>query len=195
MNHSKRCVIGIDIDNVIAATDAKIRDLIRIQYGLYSTQEQITSWNYSCCLPITADQEQFVFDLFHKHYIQNLELLPDVQEIIQNLSRVADIWLITKRPDFTQEATSAWLTANDIPYCRLLYSDDKAEVAEGLRLLVEDNLDTALTLANLGVPVLLMDYPWNRNLKYHPKIIRVHSWKEIQKVVEREVLSFAHINR
>ena len=170
--------IGVDIDNVIAATDPKIRQLIKRYFGVVSTQSEITHWHYSASLPITLQDEQFVFEQFHNHACLDARLLPGARRSLAGLAARFQIYLITSRPPSTQAITLAWLHKKRLHYDQIFFLQDKTILAPQLAFVIEDRLDTALAFADLGVPVYLFDYPWNR----YPdcsNIIRVRGWADI----------------
>jgi uncharacterized HAD superfamily protein len=173
-------VFGIDIDNVLAATDPMIRKLIRKYCGVNANQEQITRWRYSEALPISPKQEQFVFEQFHSYYCRKVGLVNGARRAVRRLAGFTEIWLLTQRPESALEGTLEWLKINAIRYDRLIFTKDKTEYASDLWGLVEDNGSTAMAAAELGIrEVYLMDYPWNRMASHRPNIMRVQAWNEI----------------
>ena len=58
---------------------------------------------------------------------------------------------------------------------------DKASICKELNveIFIDDALHNAENIITAGVPVLLLDSPWNQTNTLHPLITRVHSWKEI----------------
>ena len=70
---SNPLVLGIDIDNTLADTDAKIRQLIKLRLGISSRRRQISSWSYSDSLGIAKGDEKKIFWSFtittYHHYL------------------------------------------------------------------------------------------------------------------------------
>jgi len=52
----------------------------------------------------------------------------------------------------------------------------------GITLMIDDDNKNALSCAENGVNVILLNRPWNIGLE-HEKIIRVNDWKEIEKII------------
>ena len=50
---------------------------------------------------------------------------------------------------------------------------------DGYDVAIEDSPSMATHLADRGVPVLLLDRPWNRRAQLPSGVKRVHSWGEI----------------
>ncbi len=80
-----------------------------------------------------------------------------------------------------------WLKRNRFCYDRLLLVNEKEAAREklkccrrfGIDVMIEDNPETALTLARNGIWVLLFDAPYNRNASAD-RIIRVKNWREAE---------------
>lgn len=62
----------------------------------------------------------------------------------------------------------------------------KADVCieNDMHVLIEDAPPHALGVAKCGIPVLLLDRPWNQGLE-HAGIIRVRSWLEVEQEIEK----------
>ncbi len=177
-----KSVIGIDVDNVIAATDKKIRELIELCFGISSQQEDITSWYYSTSIGITKEQEQYVLEKLHSKYISELKLIDAAKESLDLISNEYSIWLLTSRPSYTKDLTIKWLKEKSITYDKLFFVENKTVLADKVTFLVEDKAETALDFSSLGVKVYLFDYPWNRKAS-NPLIVRVFSWHHLLSVL------------
>jgi hypothetical protein len=85
--------------------------------------------------------------------------------------------------------TVRWLREKDIAYDLLLFNKDKAEaIYEKIfpavpAYLVEDRIKHVLEVAELDIPVLVMSYPHNAELKETDKIIRVNCWNQILDII------------
>jgi len=176
-------VIGIDIDNVLSDSDSEIRKIIDEEYGIKSTKQQITHWNYSESLPITIAQERKVLHLFHTKYCIFAPPIPFATEALIKLSNSYSIWLITCRPIQANSLTKQWLEKHNIIYDHLLYNCNKSEYKEILDFLIEDNGETAIDFAVKGTPVILFDQPWN-TAYFHNNIFRVNSWRQALQIIE-----------
>lgn len=178
MGKPKRFVIGVDIDNVLTDTDTKIRELIKKYLGIDAQGEDIIDWHYHRSLPITQEDESYIFDLFHQYHCQELNIIPNSKESLDSLSKYSLIYLITNRPKFTSHSTKSWLNQHNIHFDKITFTKDKEYYFQDMSFLVEDKGETALSFANLGKPVFLLDHPWNHSF-FHDNIIRVSSWLEI----------------
>ena len=60
-----------------------------------------------------------------------------------------------------------------LSYCKRISAD----------VMIEDNVKTALYLAENGIRVLLFDAPYNQGI-LHQNIVRVFSWEEIFELIK-----------
>jgi uncharacterized HAD superfamily protein len=175
-------LIGVDIDNVLAEFEAAFRAWINRHAGLSLQRRHITRFRFSECCPLSPEQ---VGDLFRSFVedggLRRLSLIPNARRSLQALSGRAEVCLVTSRPPQGRivEDTRFWLERKGLPHARLLFAERKWELAEEFSLFVEDNLDQAQGLAQRGVRVLLLDYPWNRNGAAHPNVTRIPSWRKV----------------
>lgn len=189
---STKQVIGVDLDNVLARTDDKVRELITVYFGVKSSQSQITRWNYHENLPISKEQEAFIFDEFHGHHLLEVQPVEGARREMFALSRSNQLWIVTQRPHYTELDTGLWLCRNEIPYDKLVFSINKADIADQLRVLIDDNPETAFAVARKGTQVFLFDYPWNRYVGESEGITRIYNWPQITARLEpRELVRYS----
>ena len=124
---------------------------------------------------------------------------------LRKWSQVLDICVVTGRSPKHWPATRDWLEREKVTYDRLLFADkygrfDAEDRASGANIVsteelaamdfafaVEDSVEFSRTLARHGVPVLLMDRPWNREEETVPSasaaagVIRCNGWKGVER--------------
>ena len=171
-------VLGIDIDNTLSDTDAKIRQLIKLRFGILSRRRQISSWSYSDSLGISQSDEREIFWDFHKNHLSSLTLLEGAKKGLEILNLSYQICLITSRPFWTYFSTKKWLRIHKIKYNNLVFTKDKSKYFSKFFALVDDNGNTVLEFAQKKGIALLMDRPWNYGVS-HQNIIRVKNWDEV----------------
>lgn len=99
------------------------------------------------------------------------------------------IVLITARPHWQYKRlygdTLQWLQKHNIPYDLILFNKDKAEaIYEHIlparpKFFVEDKAKHCIEVAAIGVPVLMMDWDYNKDMANTALIKRVAGWREI----------------
>ena len=171
--------IVIDLDNVISDTDAKIRAIIKRNYGISARRKDITEFDYEKCLPITYKQAKEMLEEFHNYHLLNLKLVRGARSALDVIASKFKVIIATERPLKTKQPTLEWLRQHGIPSQQVVFLENKREISlPRVNHLIDDKWDTAIEIANMGVSVILFDRPWNRKGN-HELIKRAHGWKEV----------------
>jgi uncharacterized HAD superfamily protein len=176
---TRRPVVGVDLDNVLADTDTVIRQLIAERYGIVLQRRDIVEFDYWLC-GITREQTDEVLRLFHEG--ECAKALPTEQSAsaLQVLRTRYEIWILTARPQLAQQATEHWLQQHGLEFDRLIHDGKKLAHSEELAVAIEDHRETAYGFARAGVRTFLFDYPWNQPTDSEPSnLLRINGWHEI----------------
>lgn len=187
--------IGIDLDEVLAELLHWCIDMHEGKLGHCDIAwHDIRNYNLDEQYPVERD---VVVDFFYKPFSDAYleELIQPVDGAFERLREFQKagytIYVITARQDKIQEHTLRFL---DRHYAGLIHdvhfanhfselSVPKHEICKniGIQVMVEDNIDYALWIAESGICTYLLEKPWNahRNEK-HTNLIRVKNWSEIQ---------------
>jgi uncharacterized HAD superfamily protein len=113
--------------------------------------------------------------------------IPGSEDAIEELAEEHELHIITSRPEVRRAQTAAWLERHFPGRFAGMHfvgpSDGKhgSKVAVckdlGISFLVDDALANARAVAEAGIPVLLLDAPWNQE-PVEPPVIRVAGWDE-----------------
>lgn len=129
-------------------------------------------------------------DFYRDGGFKDLPAIKGAPEGTHELRRLGfKIVLITARPYWQYKRlygdTLQWLQAHNVAYDLILFNKDKAEAiyehifpAQPL-FFVEDAEKHAISVAAIGVPVLLLDWDYNRDIRPHPLIKRMEGWGSI----------------
>ncbi len=184
-------IVAVDLDNVIAKTDFKIRQIIGSISSVSLSQQDIQTWEYADALVakgIAPSSAQKIIgeSLIRFHDEECLEVEP-LEGAVENIFKLHDagleIIIVTSRPGNCEALTKRWLTKFSIPDSWLRMERNKAAVCTKWSLLIDDAPHHATSVAEQGTSVYLFDYPWNRNIEYHPLIKRVINWQELTATV------------
>ena len=111
----------------------------------------------------------------------------------QLIKKGYELHLVTSRPGAIEKDTKTWIE-NHFPgkfknlhhaYNSHIHKPGskklKWEICKeiGAEILIDDFLTNALSCAENGISVFLMDNPWNQTEDLPANVIRVKSWKEI----------------
>jgi len=178
LSHEDGRILGVDIDNVVSLTDPAIRKSIWENFGLWLDQEQVVQYHYSRC-GISEEQERRVLELFDEGTCNELDVVPNAIEALTVLIKRYRIILVTSRHPLLVEKTEDWLKRKRVPHDLLMFEKNKHQTGHHFTYFVEDNADSALSLAEAGIRTFLFDYPWNRSIRFQPNITRVPGWGEV----------------
>jgi 5'(3')-deoxyribonucleotidase len=193
MYTTQQRIVAVDLDNVVSATDEKLRQIIERLSRTKLSQDQICTWYYSEALVATGIErsvakqiEQDALNLFHEKECATVE---PISGAIDGLSRLLDagvqIAMVTARPrtDMCEALTRKWLAEVGVQPEVLVMGRKKAEALDGWAYLIDDSPHDAQEVADRGVSVLILDYSWNRSVPPHPLITRVVTWHDILQVL------------
>lgn len=179
----------IDIDNVIAQTDAIMRRVIHDCTGgrVKLDYTHILEFDYYKCVDaqqgcITKDEWAGIHDVFSEpRYLWLIQPVQGVQEHLHRLSTVFDIHLATSRLPKARRTTIEWLEAYRFPPHDLhfLKHGEKHASLGKFVAAVEDHYEQAVELARSGIPCYVLEHPWNREKPAVSNVYRVKDWPEL----------------
>ena len=131
--------------------------------------------------PDTASKiESQALRIFNEVECEHIGVVKFAQE---GMCRITDagcqIYIVTSRPTISEKPTRKWVRKHDIPFRKLLVSDEKSGRGQNWSFLVEDAPHHAEEAVKAGTRVCLLDYPWNQSLANHPLISRAKDWEEV----------------
>ena len=132
---------------------------------------------------------------------ERLPMYAGAREFVEELSEICDVSIVTARiGDYQQEfdATTKVKIKNDtyswfrkhhiLSSRRIRFSHNKVDlcVEEGISIIVEDKLSTALHAAASGMQAVVVDRAWNQ-YKNVDNVHRSHSYSELINIIKRLV--------
>lgn len=179
--------IGVDIDGVISDSYPAWLGELNQYYG-----KNIT---------VLEDYEMhLVFDVpgddMNNFFVQNVERLLAIPHPIKGAKRGIECLLqaghevvyLTARSPEEEEFTLCWMKKNGIPYEQILFSGHKSKVdlvkQWKLDLFIEDYMVNAKAIAELGIPVLLLNASYNQG-ELPQGVLRCQEWQEIVAEIQR----------
>ena len=185
--------IGIDIDNVISnfdivlfdeflKHDKELRNTGVLNPNLYMTKGMF-DW--------TSEE----LDCFYQENIEriakSLDVIDEAKETIQRLKDEGNtIIIITSRDngDYTHpyEMTYEWLNKKAIVFDELILVHTPLEKVgviqdKHIDIMIDDSIKVCAGLIKVGIPAILMDTPYNRNMD----ILRAKDWREIYEYITK----------
>ncbi len=186
--------IGVDLDSVLAEI---IPAMDRFHNETYHTKIKLAdhkSFNLSEVWGGTSDDAYNKLLRFQQSaYFDIIKPVKGARRGIAGLNKKHTLSVITARPYLLEKKTIAWLDKYFPKKFKHIYHTNqaarsnepfvkKSEIGKklGIEMMIEDNLDFAIDIVSIGVPVFLFDQPWNRVKKLPKGITRVYSWREIR---------------
>ena len=192
--------IFIDIDEVVART---IEDWVypMVNRDFWTNFSYDTTTNYRDVFWNTLTENWKPIDLQRKIQIFNWAILTDswknlirpvhwALEKILDFSNRFEIWMLTARHSMLHEYTKDWVwkifnwVVSQVFFsnCYHGWTVTKSDICiqEWVKIMIEDDIDYSLELANNWIKVFLLSKPWNIYRKEsHSNIVKVDSWEEI----------------
>ena len=184
---------GIDIDNVISNFDTVLFDeFLRHDKDLRNTGV-VNPNNYMT--KGMFDWTKAELDCFYRANIEkfakNLDVIDGAKEVIEKLKQEGNIiFIITSRDNgdynYPYEMTYEWLNKKGIVFDELILVHtpiEKVKVAQDkhIDIMIDDSITVCEGIIKVGIPAILMDTPYNRNIN----ILRANSWREIYEYIKK----------
>ncbi|MFA5876928.1 MAG: hypothetical protein WC880_01040 [Candidatus Paceibacterota bacterium] len=185
-------VLGVDLDDVLIRTGDAMASFHNATYGTNYLRDEVVDYNLGTvwnCAPEETQRriDEFVGTEFH----HQAEAVFGAYDALKHLGKTYEIAVVTGRHEGMRDNTIDWLTKNFLglyreihftghyetdPSKKRLKSSVMTEI--GADLFIDDALHFASDVASVGIPVLLLDTPWNQGV-VPTGVTRVASWTEI----------------
>ncbi len=183
-------VIGIDFDDVLMDFTPGHLSFFSKKLGKTFVKEDVKVFHFWETFGLSKEEAVLICEEYYltEEHSKNPPLLGS-KEALQKLSHFS-LQVVTARPSFTEEVTTSWATRHfenmieQFHFTNAFKSDQavsKGALAKSLKMayFIDDAPHNALDVAREGIPVFLVDTPWNKNMESYELITRVKSWDEI----------------
>ncbi|MBO8168137.1 MAG: hypothetical protein H0Z35_02990 [Thermoanaerobacteraceae bacterium] len=182
--------IGVDIDGVINDILSICVDRLNTFFGANLTTDDITDYEFAQSYNVSREKIVEFFIKEENNILREVQPQQEAAAVLGRLTARHEVILITARTAAQRLITEEWLKEHHISYDRLVTvgSNDKREAClrEGIDILIEDRLENALMINSLGIPVLLMDAPYNQG-ELPDGIVRVTGWQDIAAKLQSDI--------
>lgn len=178
----------MDIDGVVADSFPVFLKEINKYYGKNVTT--IDHYDMAKVFNVPWEEMRCFFEENMEYLYRSPKPVPGaVSGIYSLLEKGHEIIYVTARTCGAQEeVTCRWFDDHKIPREKIVFAGGASKTQAvkdfAIDIFVEDFIGNALDIASLGIPVLLLDSPYNQ-ADLPPDIIRCYSWKEILDNIER----------
>jgi uncharacterized HAD superfamily protein len=176
--------IAIDIDGVIARSDARMKRIIRDDLGIEVPWDRPPGWRLEDWgLGLTARQRDYLVTFYRDpEFYLSLEPFEGASAALRRVAEVADSVYLTARPASVADATFDWLRTWGFPPEPICFAKDKVEAAREFKvdLAIEDAPKHLRAYHEAGIPALRFAAPYNEGEPGH----RVEGWAEALALIE-----------
>jgi uncharacterized HAD superfamily protein len=194
MKHIK---IGVDMDEVLVDINQAMIDGYNEKHGTNFQKKDVKSFFLEELFGCTKEEmfefmEEFFFSEHHKEAAPLIGAIEGIEQL-----KVYDLVLITARPEHVRSVTEEWLAkhfpntfseihliGDSIGLGGMKQTKGDMAIVLGIQIFIEDSLSNAKNIAAKGIPVVLIDAPWNQG-DLPDDITRAFSWEEIVEHVTR----------
>lgn len=189
-------LIAVDLDDVIFDCNGMLQVILLKEFGFAGT--------YSEFIKLNPGMVGVAFEFLYGKYHQDSLSADGSFEALSSIAVFYRMIVITGRSEAVREQTIKWLESNFPGLFKEVYFTNSFLAAEsmariekheicanlGIRTIIEDSHEVAVSAASNNMNVLLIDRPWNREVPQHPNIYRAKGWKDVY-----ELLLKSHRNR
>ncbi len=189
--------IYVDFDDVLSETTSAFLKILELEFGKRVNFEDIFSFDLKASFNLSdREYEDFFHRVHQADVIMSFAPIEGAIDALEGWVKLGyQISIVTGRLTSAHDASLDWLAKHDVPYHSFTMVNKYArgnidskiavsmEVFSEMKfsLAVEDSATMALHLSQkMGIPVALIDRPWNRTANLNPKISRYTSWYDIQ---------------
>lgn len=192
--------IGFDLDEVIAQTAKMALDHLNDVFECEYEFEALRSFNFSENSFSDEKEEQdaavacLLWAIYDEKMLYRIKPYKEAVKALTTLNhRGHKIFIVTKRANSLKSMTGEWLRVNDIPFYKLVHTNDepksKYTLKYNLDCFVDDLESNLLDLyknqARWKKGLMLMTRPWNEdNYIDRSKFIRVTNWADITRGID-----------
>ena len=189
--------IYVDFDDVLSDTTSAFLKILKLEFGKSVNFEDIFSFDLKASFNLSESEYEYFFQRVHQpEVIMEFAPIEGAIEVLAEWIKLGyQISIVTGRLTSAYVASLDWLSQHKVPYHSFMmvdkYSRENVDtkIAVSMEefsemkfsLAIEDSAKMALHLSQkMGIPVALIDRPWNRRAKLNQKITRYTSWYDIQ---------------
>jgi len=190
--------IGVDVDETVVPFVKPAVEFLR-GIGIHvPSYEETPDFNLAVAWKCPGEEAIKRVNLFlRSDEFASLTPLPGAKDAFSRLFPPHNYHTITSRPDgvepitrkfFDEHLGGRYKSIHHLGNYEHKRNTTKAEVANrlGLDLFIEDTYPEAIAIAKTGIPVLLMNRPWNVGREISDGITRVNDWDEIVRYIESQ---------
>lgn len=191
-------LIGIDFDDILYDFYSTLLHYHALVHGGNYKREQMIQYEVQHLWGGTPQEAMsLIMEFLETDAHHNGPLVVGAKEGIRELQKIARMMIVTSRPRSSEGVTRRLLELHfpgvfeDVVFISHYGSSKGHKLTKGhvckekgIQAFVEDALHNAESVASVGVPVVLLDAPWNQG-PLPVGVTRVHNWNEIVSAIKK----------
>lgn len=183
--------VGVDIDGVLANSLPLWVHELNQYFNTNKRVEKVNLLSIIQTYEITPDKLKTFLEQRGRFLMSAPCPLKGAAYYLSRIKEYYDILIITARHKKYEQETKNWLQKHGILYDDLIllgsYEKKEACIENELGVMIEDTLEIGIEISAAGIPVILMDAPYNQG-DLPELIYRRYSWSEIYQTLVVEPL-------
>ncbi len=196
--------IYVDMDDVLCHTSHTLVDVLEERFGRRVEIEEIVDFELKTSFDLSEPELAELLRIAHQpRWLDRIAPVDGAKQALEQLTRAGcEVAIVTGRPASAWDASQRWLRTHEMAHTHLEFLNkygrqDWAESASsgpptrtleevatmGFDFAVEDSFKMAIFLADqVGIPVALIDRPWNREAipsRIADRVSRCRNWIEV----------------
>jgi len=174
--------IGLDIDGVVADSFPVFTEELNRQYG--KNIMEIDNYDMSKIYDVDWNELDTFFDKNMEVLFSTPEPVKGSVESIVSLTEAGHeiIYVTARKPGAEELITKKWLEEKQIPPGEKIFTGGLSKTIavkeHGIDVFVDDFISNSVEIVSMGIPVLLMDAPYNRG-NLPEGVIRCYDWNDV----------------
>lgn len=199
---SKKPKIAIDIDDTLSSFIAEFLKWYNIKLGTSYDFNDFKDYYWPNWMDVTEKEAvKSVHDFFETEEFKNLPVLDGAKEWVEQMSEKYELYIVTARQTIVERITRDWLDKNFADkFKEVVFGNHyalngvrgpgKGELCEklGCEVLIDDNFYHLESLEKHGIKAVLLDRPWNKEIKDSEYVKRAYNWDEASKYLEEYLM-------
>lgn len=192
MEVKQKKILGVDFDDVLFQCNTAAAKFHNTTYGTSYSRDDVKTFDWRDVWHVSPEEEhRRVLEFFATKFHDEAEAVIGAYDALKKLNEAYEVVIVTGRPESARDVTLEWLSKHFLGLYREVhftshYDSDhskrrkKSDIVKelGINIFIEDALHFAADVAESGIPVFLIDTPWNQG-ETPPNVTRVYSWDEI----------------
>jgi uncharacterized HAD superfamily protein len=183
--------IGFDLDDVLLDFNTALISYAQRVHNMRYKRENIISYDYRVVWKCSEEKaKKIIFGFYKSPEHKTAKPIQGARLGIETLKKNNELFVISSKPEHLRQTTMEWLNKHfpkmfvAVYLTNHFHGNGKKQTKGGLcgklgiETFVEDAPEHAKNVAEIGIPVILFNTPWNQGVS-DQQIKRAFNWRQI----------------